>query len=172
MLSSQHQKYQTYVTLTLDPDIVNVNSLGENSSRHTGMIGTPMSSKPRRVRSKIFKEKLHFLLKRERLKPADLIKQVGAGTNVVYSWYNDGVMPTLDQALQIARVLRCTLEYLADDESEALPTPTGMTEEYDRVWEHVMRLGVDEAERRLDRRYEDLGERGKGYDLPRLSRED
>ncbi len=115
--------------------------------------------------------KLKILRLKHRMSLEDVAEALrNASVDVTHTtidrWERGCSLPRLDAGLAISRLLGVTLEYLANDETEKLPTRTGMTEEYDRVWDHVMRLGVDEAERRLDRRYEDLGEKGQTASLP------
>lgn len=96
-----------------------------------------------------FKEKLTKLLKERRWTRADLMDAIGRpGTDgTVYNWLHRNSLPAADTAVDIARALGVSVEYLIDDtidEYEPARTETRVM-----IEGLISRLGEKEALNRL-----------------------
>lgn len=96
-----------------------------------------------------FKEKLTKLLKERRWTRADLMDAIGKpGTDgTVYNWLNRGSLPSADTAVDIARALGVSVEYLIDDSIDEYEP--ARTETRVMIEGLIGRLGEKEALNRL-----------------------
>lgn len=93
-------------------------------------------------------QKIRAVLDERHLKPADLARMTGFAPARFTKWFRGEGVPSVYQALEIARALNVPLMWLADDERKC-PPPAGLEDDERTILRMARSLGYDEAIQRL-----------------------
>ena len=98
----------------------------------------------------VFHEKLKTLMKRHRYSQTDVAKGVDVSQSLVSLWTKGKSVPTLDDAVRLAKFLGVGLDFLGDDAQDDPPV-SEFSESERALIELVRAMGLDrrEATRRL-----------------------
>ena len=88
-------------------------------------------------------EKILTLLEQRGWTQGYFESMAGLSANRISKWKNDQGEPTLRQGLRMARLLGVPIEYLADDQADAIEQPPALTADEDAILKLVRALRLD-----------------------------
>lgn len=109
-----------------------------------------------------FREKIEKLCEARGWNQAQLARKVDVSPTAIGRWFNKDARPFDEAAVRLARALRVSLDYLADDTMDEIPAEPGSILSTDDAYVlrtvHALRLDGDEAVRRLCLTHLDLSQ--------------